>query len=148
MNKSATNGLTAAANGIALAPNELSITAPPINPPTAFAILKAEMFAVAPSSGAAFPYFMTPHLHRRHIGEGCDSEGEGGGQERLCERCDESDDDQGHDHRGRPQDKRETQVRVGGAAAERVARPRPTMTKTQVRCEALKPAMRSATGAM
>ncbi len=33
--------------------------APPINPPSAFAILKADMLAVAASSGAALPYFMT-----------------------------------------------------------------------------------------
>ena len=49
----------AAAKGMAPAPNELSTTAPPINPPSAFAMLKAEMFAVAASSGAALPYFMT-----------------------------------------------------------------------------------------
>src|SRR5258708_38586298 len=59
MKRRAIAGTIAAANGIALAPNELSTTAPPIIPPTAFAILKAEMFAVAASSGAAFPYFMT-----------------------------------------------------------------------------------------
>jgi pimeloyl-ACP methyl ester carboxylesterase len=59
MNNSAANGTMPAAKGIALAPSELSTTAPPIIPPTAFAILKAEMFAVAASSGAAFPYFMT-----------------------------------------------------------------------------------------
>jgi hypothetical protein len=44
---------------MAPAPNELSTMAPPINPPSAFAMLKAEMFAVAASSGAAFPYFIT-----------------------------------------------------------------------------------------
>ncbi len=53
MKKSATKGTMAAANGMALALNELSMTAPPINPPSALAILKAEMFAVAASSGAA-----------------------------------------------------------------------------------------------
>ena len=59
MNSSAAKGTIAAAKGMALAPNELSTMAPPINPPSAFAILKAEMFAVAASSGAAFPYFIT-----------------------------------------------------------------------------------------
>jgi hypothetical protein len=44
---------------MALAPNKLSTTAPPINPPSAFAILKAEELAVATSSGTALPYFMT-----------------------------------------------------------------------------------------
>lgn len=49
----------AAANEMAFAPNELSTTAPPIRPPSALAILKAEMLAVAASSGAAFPHFMS-----------------------------------------------------------------------------------------
>src|SRR6266851_4381324 len=57
--RSATNGTMAAAKGMAPAPNALSTMAPPINPPSAFATLKAEMLAVAASSGAAFPYFMT-----------------------------------------------------------------------------------------
>src|ERR1700675_4243280 len=59
MKRSATSGTMAAAKGMTPAPNELSTMVPPINPPSAFAILKAEMFAVAASSGAAFPYFMT-----------------------------------------------------------------------------------------
>src|SRR6202166_1832707 len=32
---------------------------PPINPPNAFAISRADMLTVAASSGAALPYFMT-----------------------------------------------------------------------------------------
>jgi hypothetical protein len=59
MKNRAANGTTAAGVGIALAPSELSTAAPPINPPTAFAILKAEMFVVAASSGAVVRYFMT-----------------------------------------------------------------------------------------
>jgi hypothetical protein len=50
-------GTTAAANGIAFAPNELSTMGPPINPPSAFVILEADMLAVAAGSGAAFAVF-------------------------------------------------------------------------------------------
>src|SRR5258708_19593890 len=59
MKRGETRGRPGGAKGMALAPNELPTTNPPINPPSAFAKLKAEMFAVAASSGAAFPYFMT-----------------------------------------------------------------------------------------
>ena len=48
-----------AKNGIAAAPKVLSTTAPPINPPRALATLKADIFAVEASSGAAEPYFIT-----------------------------------------------------------------------------------------
>jgi len=60
MKRSASAGTTAAANGIALTLNVLSAMAPPINPPSAFAILKSDMLAVAASSGATLPHFMTP----------------------------------------------------------------------------------------
>jgi hypothetical protein len=47
------------AKGMVPATSELSITAPPIIPANALAMLKAEIFAVAAISGATVPYFIT-----------------------------------------------------------------------------------------
>jgi len=65
-----------AAKGIALAPTSCPPTPTPLNSPSAFAILKAELCSRR-KLRRSLSYFMTRHLHRRHIGDGRDAEDEG-----------------------------------------------------------------------
>src|SRR5882724_2113702 len=141
-------GTIAAAKGMALAPNELSITAPPINPPSAFAILKAEMFAVAASSGAALPYFMTRICIGGTLAKDATPKTNAAARN-------------GHlNGATKPVTIRDAIIAAGQRMSERrrfasavrppsvlpTRRPKPTITRTQVRSAALKPATR-ATGA-
>src|SRR5258708_40352169 len=150
INKRAINGTTAAAKGIAPAPSELSTTAPPIIPPTAFAILKAEMFAVAASSGAAFPYFMTRICIGGTLAKDATPKMKAAARN-------------GHlNGATSPTTIRDATIAAGHRISERrrlasavpppsvlpMTRPKPTTTSTQVKSEALNPAIRAATGAL
>src|SRR6266704_6984955 len=102
-------------------PNALSTRAPPIMPPSAFARLKAEMFVVAASSGAAVPYFMTRICIGGTLAKEVMPKTKGSSHERPFEWREEPDGDQRNNHRCRPEDERQSKIRVSRPATQCVA---------------------------